>query len=300
MASNPEMPPGALAFAFQDSTSNFQLHKWTPTNGRLPRSLQALKQQLPLLNGCASPGYLVGSISSWAEGSLVNEENYEAFMADLYRLLRLRRRFNTIPERYWLFQFVVQRRKLSLDSESWPISPQALPTELPQESQCQPSQPKGAFTCFNRLPTELKVAIWLFSLPTRQITHIKHMKEPGLYIQPPPLPTTLLACRQSYDAALRYYKPLPSTDMEGESGRVLCNIETGILLLDQLEYRTDMGDDYKPGSGWCSCRGFHSHLNEQSHPWDSFRLVANFPSYTGGELTTGPDMRLDVRVQPKN
>ncbi|KAH7131205.1 hypothetical protein EDB81DRAFT_808147 [Dactylonectria macrodidyma] len=309
MATNPEIPPEAIAFAFQGSTSNFQLHKWTPNNAKLPESLQALVHELPLQGRYDS--LVITLYSPEVEGTAhirLDDENH-------YRNVRHRffpfihRHFLSLhdkrcPEKYWLFQFVVELCPTGVDYRSYsslnrPTIPQTLPTELPQESQSQLSQPKGAFTCFNRLPTELQVAIWLFSLPTGQITHVRHMEEPGLSIRTPPLPSIMFVCKQACEAARLHLQLLPLTDKEGETKTVFCNIETGILLLDHLEYRTDVGDAFDLDRSWCRCRGLHSHLNGRPHPWQSFRYIANCSKYTEGELATGPDIRLDVRVQTK-
>ncbi|KAH7146049.1 hypothetical protein EDB81DRAFT_484431 [Dactylonectria macrodidyma] len=284
MATNPEAPPLTLSFGFRESVSNPQVHKWAPKNAKLPASLQALTEELPFQG--PYDALFIWMISPTDQESWVvylgNEAQYQRTMNEIYQTIQEHptSQPHDMPERYWLFQIIVSP---SIDDDVLNTTvlstelPQALPTELPQESESQLIQPKAAFTCFNRLPTELQEAIWLFSLPTQQITHIKHMKEPGLRIQPPPLPTSILACQQSYEVALRHYKRLPWPDREGETKTVFFNIETGILLLDHLEYPTDIGDaEYDEECCWCEYDGFHSHLNDRSHPWHSFRFIANF------------------------
>lgn len=277
-------------FTVQDLPPSTQISRWAPTNAELPESLQALINILPFdryrydgLEICLTiPGY------DYRMAVQVGDEfHYEVvrirFAQKLDEFLRHQHqdpRNSCIPQKYWL-QHIFIRPFIGRVEEFWRNN-RFHTAASSQESTLSPtadeeriSHSKETFLPFIRLPLELQELIWFYSIPTHQITRIKHRKRPGLYIQPT-LPVTLLVCRQSRRVALRYLEFLPLTDEEGETRKVLCDPKTGILQRDHREYHVEHPDAVNPaGYSWCLFRGPHSHLNDQSHPWTSFCTISD-------------------------
>ncbi|KAH7133005.1 hypothetical protein EDB81DRAFT_807427 [Dactylonectria macrodidyma] len=193
---------------------------------------------------------------------------------DFLRHQQFDHRVLRIPQKYWLQYifirpFIGEVGELYSDASFHPAASSQDSSPITDEKQM--NHAREHFPQFIRLPTEVQIIIWLHTIPTHQITRIKHSEKPGLRIQPT-LPVALSVCRQSRHEALRHLEHLPLTDEEKETRKVPCDVKTGILQCNHREYDTE-----HPGAkySWCLIRGPHSHLNDQSHPWKSFRTISD-------------------------
>jgi hypothetical protein len=86
------------------------------------------------------------------------------------------------------------------------------------------------FTLFAKLPSELRLRIWKFSLPGPRCLELWYHERYKQYQAPAILPQALQVCNESRQEALKHYKT--TFGSLGSPGRIYFDFEVDILLLN--------------------------------------------------------------------
>ncbi|KAK2020574.1 hypothetical protein LX32DRAFT_576697 [Colletotrichum zoysiae] len=97
----------------------------------------------------------------------------------------------------------------------------------------RPRQPSQEWD-WMRLPMELRILVWNFTLPTRQMHILRsEMRQDEVFVEIYiPLPVALQVCRESRGALLKRLTAIPRTGLLEDKRMVYCDMSTDSLFLD--------------------------------------------------------------------